>query len=305
MNFEQLLYAEILSHYQSLQKAAEVLHISKSGLSLAISQLEDELGIKLFERTSLGTSLTPEGQKLLSSVSDILRAKNALENQAHFMASPDHFQKITIHYMNVMLRPFWEGFLQHYERDYQYTTFDISCHELPSIIRRLHHHEIDAGFIATNHMNQNELQGLEFRPVCHTKLVMLCSPKNPLLNKQDPITIEDIKKQRFSLFNDSLHDTLYDNLQNICGPLPLVLRTDDAWAMSQAILQLNTVCFGRIAQEQLSTNENIKDLGHIDIGHLIDDQFSLGWLINPNKKLSSQTEQLMDTITDIIKREAS
>ena len=304
MNFEQLLYAEMLSHYQSLQKAADVLHISKSGLSLAISQLEDELGIKLFERTASGTAVTPEGQKLLASVSNILQAKNALEKQAHYIASPEHFQKITIHYMNVMLRPFIDTFIQHYKEEYEHTTLDISCHELPSIIKRLHQQEIDAGFIATNHMNQKELQGLEFRPVCHTKLVMLCSPANPLLAKKEPVTIDDIKGQRFSLFNDSLHDTLYESLQNICGPLPLVLRTDDAWAMSQAILKLNTVCFGRIVQEKLSTDEDIKRLGHISIGHLIDDQFALGWLINPNQKLSSQTEQLMDTITEIIKRDA-
>ena len=49
MTFEQLLYAEVLSRYSSMQKAADVLHITKSGLSLAIGQLEQELGVKLLK----------------------------------------------------------------------------------------------------------------------------------------------------------------------------------------------------------------------------------------------------------------
>ena len=48
MTFEQLLYVEVLSHHNSLQNAADVLHITKPGLSLAISELEEELGMKCF-----------------------------------------------------------------------------------------------------------------------------------------------------------------------------------------------------------------------------------------------------------------
>lgn len=63
MTFEQLLYAEVLSHHSSMQTAADILHITKSGLSLAIHQLEDELGVKIFERTSKGTVVTAEACK--------------------------------------------------------------------------------------------------------------------------------------------------------------------------------------------------------------------------------------------------
>ncbi|WP_273730656.1 LysR family transcriptional regulator [Leuconostoc mesenteroides] len=47
MNFDQLLYAEVLAQHNSMQNAADVLHISKSGLSIAIHQLENELEVTL------------------------------------------------------------------------------------------------------------------------------------------------------------------------------------------------------------------------------------------------------------------
>lgn len=38
-------YAEVLSHHASMQVVADILHISKSGLSLAVMELEQELGV--------------------------------------------------------------------------------------------------------------------------------------------------------------------------------------------------------------------------------------------------------------------
>ncbi|WP_395390690.1 MULTISPECIES: LysR family transcriptional regulator [Levilactobacillus] len=61
MTFEQLLYTLELAKHRTLGEAADVLHISKSGLSQTISQLEAELNTTIFERTHDGTSLTVAG----------------------------------------------------------------------------------------------------------------------------------------------------------------------------------------------------------------------------------------------------
>lgn len=58
MNYEQLLYVTELANHQTLQETADFLHISKSGLSQSISQLESELGVQLFKRSHHGTVLT-------------------------------------------------------------------------------------------------------------------------------------------------------------------------------------------------------------------------------------------------------
>jgi hypothetical protein len=41
------------------------------------------------------------------------------------------------------------------------------------------------------------------------------------------ITLDDLKRQQYGLFNDESHDYVFDQLQYMCGPLPLALRTDD------------------------------------------------------------------------------
>ncbi|MFF2481501.1 LysR family transcriptional regulator [Paenibacillus sp. NPDC058071] len=49
-------------------KAAQALHMTQPSVSYAIKQLEEECGVKLFDRLSKGVRLTPEGTALLGYV---------------------------------------------------------------------------------------------------------------------------------------------------------------------------------------------------------------------------------------------
>ena len=118
MNFEQLLYAEVLSHHSSMQTAADILHITKSGLSLSIHQLEEELGVKIFEKTSKGTAVTPAGMQLLSAVSAVLHSKNALVSTAAALSNPAAHETVSIRYMNTMLTSFIECFLGPFQEEF-------------------------------------------------------------------------------------------------------------------------------------------------------------------------------------------
>jgi len=56
------------ARHGSFVKAANELHVTASAVSLQIRQLEDELGLKLFERTPKGLALTTAGSRVLPDV---------------------------------------------------------------------------------------------------------------------------------------------------------------------------------------------------------------------------------------------
>ncbi|WP_305856419.1 HTH-type transcriptional activator IlvY [Balneatrix alpica] len=68
----------LLKHFLSLAdllhfgRAAEACHLSPSALSRSIKQLEDELGVTLFERDNRSVSLTHEGQLFINYARDTL-----------------------------------------------------------------------------------------------------------------------------------------------------------------------------------------------------------------------------------------
>lgn len=63
MNVIYLKYAVAVAKAGSVNKAAEELFVAQTNLSMAIKELEKELGSVIFERPSKRISLTPDGEK--------------------------------------------------------------------------------------------------------------------------------------------------------------------------------------------------------------------------------------------------
>ncbi len=72
MNLQHLKYAVKVAEFQSINKAAEALYISQPNLSRAIRELEQEVGVTIFTRTSQGVQVTFGGEEFLRHARIIL-----------------------------------------------------------------------------------------------------------------------------------------------------------------------------------------------------------------------------------------
>lgn len=79
MNLLYLKYAVEVAKTTSITKAAEALYMGQPNLSRAIKDLEEELGIKIFKRTSKGIVPTEEGEEFLGYARSILSQVDAME----------------------------------------------------------------------------------------------------------------------------------------------------------------------------------------------------------------------------------
>ena len=67
---------------QNLTRAADALHLSQSALSSQIKALEEELGLRLFKRSSRGMTLSQQGEVLLPQIQELIEAASRLRQQA-------------------------------------------------------------------------------------------------------------------------------------------------------------------------------------------------------------------------------
>lgn len=79
MNYRQLRYAIELSRVGSFSVVAESLKISQPALSKQILSLEEELGVKLFDRSTSPLLLTPAGEDFIRQAKEIVYREDSLK----------------------------------------------------------------------------------------------------------------------------------------------------------------------------------------------------------------------------------
>lgn len=82
MNLRQLEYFIAVSEHLNFTRAAETFFISQTAVTLQIKALEEELGVKLFQRTNRKVALTPAGKTFLEDARAILKRSNDAINRA-------------------------------------------------------------------------------------------------------------------------------------------------------------------------------------------------------------------------------
>lgn len=72
MNLRDLRYAATVAELGHFGRAAEACHVSQPALSGQIRKLEDELGVRLFERTNRAVRITPVGEAIIAQAREVL-----------------------------------------------------------------------------------------------------------------------------------------------------------------------------------------------------------------------------------------
>ena len=81
MNILHLKYAVSIADNGSINKAAEEIHVAQPNLSRVIKELEADLGITIFQRSTHGMILTPEGEEFIGRARKILEQVDDMERK--------------------------------------------------------------------------------------------------------------------------------------------------------------------------------------------------------------------------------
>ncbi len=89
MNFSQLKFVKATSELKSFSKAAQLCHVTQPTLSNGVSKLEEELGEKIFVRTTRTVGLTAFGEMLIPTIASVLGLEQMIYLSAREFSNPE------------------------------------------------------------------------------------------------------------------------------------------------------------------------------------------------------------------------
>jgi len=101
----------------TVSRAAERLHVAQPALSRQIANLEDELGLKLFDRVGRRLMLTSEGERLLNDCRGLLNYARAVGEQAQVLRRGD-VGVLRVSASPHLIEGIFPDFLRHYAARY-------------------------------------------------------------------------------------------------------------------------------------------------------------------------------------------
>ena len=176
MDLRQLRYVVAVARLGGFTRAAEALHVAQPALSLAIRQLEAELGVRLFDRTSRRVAPTDAGIAFAARATRILdEVDGVAEEMSEFAGALRGTVRASIWYH---LDPALPVLLHDFIVANPGLRFSIAELPTPAAIEELRAGTLDFGFLGM--ALPIDLGGLETITLREEPLVLAVRPGHPL-----------------------------------------------------------------------------------------------------------------------------
>lgn len=196
MNLNHLQYFATLAREEHYTNAAQKLSITQPSLSNAISLLEKELGIYLFEKKGRNVVLTKYGKVFLEYVEKTLETLNQgvkktkfLTNETSGIIDLGYIYTFGVKEIPLLVRSFLD---ENKDKNFGFTFSDGNTTD---IINGLKNDDFDIGFCS----KKEDEDEIEFIKVKEEELVLI-TPKNHPLSKYKEIDLRDTVDYEYVAF---------------------------------------------------------------------------------------------------------
>lgn len=299
MRIQQLEYLERIVEAGSINEAAKRLFLTQPSLSNAVKELENEMGIQIFQRSSGGISLTAEGREFMTYSKQILdqvnlmneRYKNGQQRKQSFSVSAQHYAFV--------VHAFVELIKSVNANEYQFTLRET---ETQNIFNDLAQFKSELGILYTNGFNQKIMQrlfkenNLVLTPLFVAKPHIFVSRYNPLTSKSS-VNLSDLEDYPYLSYEQGEVNSFYFS-EEILSTLShkKTIKVSDRATIFNLMVGLNgyTISSGIISSK-------LNDDKIVAIPLNVDDDITMGWLKHRQVELSPLAERYLTMLKEHIK----
>ena len=298
MKLQQLRYVVKVAECGSITEASRRLFVSQPSITASIRDLENEMGVHIFERTNKGVIVSEEGETFLGYARQVLDQADLLEERYKNAKPRKQLCSVSTQHYMFAVEAFVEMIDSIKSDEYEFTIRETRTKD---IINQVANMLSEIGIIYLSDFNKDVIgkmlreKHLEFHPLFRAPLHVFISRNNPLAGKKK-VTMDDLKPFPFIQYEQGEEGSFYFYEEAVWPEYsPKQINVTDRATILNFIIGLNgyTVCTG-IDNGDLN-NEKI-----VTVPLDTDETMLVGWITNERSKLSKAAETYLDKLKSVV-----
>lgn len=254
MTLQQIKYALTIADSGSMNRAAELLYISQPTLSGAVKELEREIGIAIFLRTSKGVTATAEGAEFLSYARQVYQQYDLLTQKYSAHGSFKRKFGVSSQHYSFAVKAFVETV-----KKYGTLNFDFAMRETRTmdVITDVGSLKSEVGILYLDSFNRKVIEKLladnelTFTPLINCRAYVYMWKGHPLAGESS-VSLEQLRDYPCMSFEQGEQGSGFMAEEILSDrDYPRVIRSTDRATQLNLMVGLNgyTLCSGIICEE--------------------------------------------------------
>ena len=254
MTIQQLNYCITIAEKKSLNKAAEELYITQPSLTSSVKELEKELGITIFHRSSKGVTLTTDGEEFLAYARLIWQQyESVMERYGSLGEVKKKFGVSTQHY-SFAVQAFVEMVKQFNPDEFEFSIRETMTRQ---VVTDVAHSKSEIGILYLSDFNRSvigkllEANELIFHPLANCSACVYLYKDHPLAKKKS-ISFSELQDYPCLMFEQGADSSFYYAEEILSNKdYRRIIRAQDRATMLNLMVGLNgyTLCSGVISED--------------------------------------------------------
>ncbi|MFC5528070.1 LysR family transcriptional regulator [Cohnella yongneupensis] len=283
MTLQQLKYILTIVRCGSISEAAKQLFISQPSLSSAVKEMEQEIGVDIFLRSSKGIALSNEGAEFLSYARQVVEQAELLEQKYMNKQPSRKLCSISTQHYAFAVQAFVSLLKDLNANEYECTLRETRTYEIIEDVRNM---RSELGILYLNAFNRKVIQkllnenDLRFRPLFVAEPHVFISTAHPLAAKPI-IEIEDLDEFPCLAFEQGEYNSFYfsEEILSTRTHKKKILVSDRA-TLFNLLIGLNGYTISSGVLNQDLNGEQIKSVrlrtdDHMEIGYITSKKVNL------------------------------
>ena len=291
MRIQQLKYIIKIVETGSMNEASKHLFVTQPSLSNAVRELEEEMGIKIFTRSTRGITLTSDGVEFLSYARQIVEQTELLEERYKYNREKKELFAVSAQHYAFVVESFASILRENDMRNYELILRETRTHEVIDDVRDF---RSEIGVLYLNDFNRDVLtklfldNNLEFTPLFQAVPHVVISKHHPLASKTS-VTLNEMAAFPYLSYEQGERNSFYFSEEILS-----TARHDKSIVVSDRATLFNLLI--GLDGYTISTGILNSDLNGDDIVSvplLVDEQIEIGYICHKKGLLSELGQRFL------------